>query len=324
MAASLALPAPPLSPRHAGRRRRVHLVATLVLAGVFAGAGLLGVARYANDYWLYRGYPPPRDPSFVKVAGTTQTISVASPALGGRRQRVIVYLPPGYAQHPGRRYPVFYALHGFPGRPDALLLTARLGVVLDVLVTQHRLQPLILVMPSGSTGTFVDKEWANGIGPSQGWETFVARDLVGAIDRGYRTIPSGSARAIGGLSEGGYGALNIALHHPGEFRVIESWSGYTRALNVRSVFGGDPRLLAANSPASQLGSAAPALRRAHTYVWMYSGTRDALRRENAAFAAELARLGIRHRFFTAGGGHNWRIWRAQAGPALLAASRNLR
>jgi S-formylglutathione hydrolase FrmB len=36
-------------------------------------------------------------------------------------------------------------------------------------------------------------------------------------------------RAIGGLSEGGYGAINIALHHPREFSVVESWSGYRAA-----------------------------------------------------------------------------------------------
>ena len=54
-----------------------------------------------------------------------------------------------------------------------------------------------------------------------------------AVDRRYRTIRSGSGRAIGGLSEGGYGALNIGLHHPGRFRVIESWSGYQRADSSR-------------------------------------------------------------------------------------------
>jgi enterochelin esterase-like enzyme len=318
----LALPAPRLS-RGSGPsgRRRVHLIAALILlAVIFSGAGLLGIYRYVNNFSLYRGYAPPKDPSFVKVAGATQTISVASPALGGRTQQVIVYTPPGYQQHPQQHYPVFYVLHGFPGRPDALLLTVRLGVMLDVLMAQHRIQPMILVMPFGSTSTFSDKEWANGIAPNQGWETFVARDLVKAIDHGYRTIPTGAGRAIGGLSEGGYGALNIALHHPGEFRVIESWSGYTQAMNVHSVFGGNPRLLAYNSPAQRLPAVAGALRRAGTFVWFYSGTQDPLRTQNAAFAAELARYGIRYRYFTVGGGHNWRTWRADAGPALLAAA----
>ena len=178
-------------------------------------------------------------------------------------------------------------------------------------------------MPFGSTGTFTDKEWANGVRPHEGWETFVARDLVRTIDARYRTIPTGAGRALGGLSEGGYGALNIGLHHPGEFRVLESWSGYERADNLKSIFGGDRQLLGANSPLDTLASAAPVLRRARTYVWFYSGTTDRLRHQNRDFAAALARAGVAHRFFLVRGGHNWGLWRGQASRALLAASTHL-
>jgi enterochelin esterase-like enzyme len=284
--------------------------------------GAVGVYRYGRNYWLYRGFPPPKDPSFVTTTGTTEDISVASPALGGRSQQVVVYLPPGYTENPTRRYPVLYLLHGFPGRPAAFLLTVRAGVVDDILAAKGR-QPLILVMPFGSTGTFTDKEWANGIRSHEGWETFVARDLVRAIDARYRTIPTGAGRALGGLSEGGYGALNIGLHHPGEFHVLESWSGYERADDLRSIFGGNPQLLAQNSPAETLDAVAPVLRRAHTYVWFYSGTTDRLREQNRAFEAELARLGIPHRFFLVRGGHNWGLWRGEASLALLAAANHL-
>jgi S-formylglutathione hydrolase FrmB len=192
----------------------------------------------------------------------------------------------------------------------------------DILAAKGR-QPLILVMPFGSTGTFTDKEWANGIRAHEGWETFVARDLVRAIDSRYRTIPTGAGRALGGLSEGGYGALNIGLHHPGEFRVLESWSGYEKADNLRSIFGGQPQLLAQNSPLETLDVVAPDLRRMHAYVWFYSGTTDRLRKQNRAFAAELDRLGIAHRFFLVRGGHNWALWRGEASLALLAATTHL-
>ena len=298
------------------------LGATLV-AVLFVAGGALGVYRYVRGYWLYRGFPPPKDPAFVATPGTTETISVRSPALGGRNQQVVVYLPPGYTSDPTRRYPVFYLLHGFPGRPAAFLLTVRAGVVDDILAAQGRTGPLILVMPFGSTGTFTDKEWANGIRPHEGWETFVARDLVRAIDSRYRTIPTGAGRALGGLSEGGYGALNIGLHHPGEFRVLESWSGYERADDLKSIFGGDRQLLDANSPLDTLTSAAPALRRTHTYVWFYSGTTDRLRHQNLDFEAQLARVGIGHRFFLVRGGHNWALWRGEASRAVLAAATHL-
>ena len=308
-------------PAHRTGVLRTALLVLLIAA--FVAPGLLGVGRYLNNFWLYRGYPPPSDPSFVTKAGTTQSISVASAALGGRRQSVIVYLPPGYAQHPSKRYPVFYLLHGFPGRPAAFLQTVRMGVVEDILLAKHKIRPVILVMPFGSTGAFADKEWANGTGRNEGWETFVARDLVGAIDARYRTIRSGNGRALGGLSEGGYGALNIGLHHPGEFKVLESWSGYMRADNVRSIFRSQPRLLALNSPLAELPRRAAGLRAAGTFVWFYSGRRDQLRTQNAIFARALARARIPHRYFLVSGGHNWSLWRGNASLALLAASKRL-
>jgi enterochelin esterase-like enzyme len=259
----------------------------------------------------------------VTQKGTVQRFYFASAALGGRRQPVDVYLPPGYASHPQRRYPVFYLLHGFPGRPGAFLQTVRLGVVEDVLLAKRKAQPVILVMPFGSTGTFTDEEWANGVRPGDGWETFVARDLVRTVDSRYRTIRAGWARALGGLSEGGYGALNIGLHHPGEFRVLESWSGYERAADLRSIFGHEQPLLARNSPLVQLPQDAAALKRAHTYVWFYTGSDDRLRGQNAAFAGELAREHIPYRFFVVRGGHDWALWRGNAADAMLAASRHL-
>jgi enterochelin esterase-like enzyme len=290
----------------------------------FLAIGLIGAYRYVNNYWVYRGFAPPRDAAFVKTHGAVAHIAVASAALGGRRQPVDIYLPPGYSAHPNRRYPVLYLLHGFPGRPAAFLATVRMGVVQDELVALHRARPMILVMPFGSTGSFTDKEWANGVRPHEAWETFVARDVVRAVDARYRTIRSGESRGLAGLSEGGYAALNIAIHHPGEFRVVESWSGYERADRVPSVFGKDRALLKRNSPQLTIHAAARKLRRAHTYIWFYSGTGDRELKQNDRFAHTLARLHLPHRYAVVHGGHNWAIWRGRAVDAYLAASKRLR
>jgi enterochelin esterase-like enzyme len=298
-------------------------LATVSALGIFLAVGSVGAYRYVENYWAYRGFAPPHDAAFVKVRGTAGQIEVASPALGGRRQPVDVYLPPGYRSHPERRYPVAYLLHGFPGRPGAFLATVRMGVVEDELVALHRARPVILVMPFGSTGSFTDKEWANGVGKDAAWETFVARDVVRAVDARYRTIRKGSGRALVGLSEGGYAALNIGIHHPREFHVLESWSGYERADDIAAIFGHRESLLRHNSPSLALPRVASALRRAGTYLWFYSGTDDRFRKQNAAFAHELARLHLPHRFFLVRGGHNWALWRGNAGRALLALSRRI-
>jgi enterochelin esterase-like enzyme len=294
-----------------------------VLALIAISAGVIGTYDYVDNYWLYRGYPAPHDPSFVTRQGTLQRVSVQSPALGGRSQPVEVYLPPGYAPSPAVRYPVFYLLHGFPGRPAAFFQTVRLAVVEDVLLAQHRMRPMILVAPFGSTGTFTDEEWADGVRPHQGWATFVARDLVQAIDHRYRTIRSGSARALGGLSEGGYGALNIGFQNPGEFRVLESWSGYELAADIASIFGGRKDLLRANSPLLTLTDAAPALRASHTFVWFYSGSSDRLLPQNEQLIRLARNLGVSSHFSVLRGGHDWSLWRGHAALALLAASSHL-
>ncbi len=296
----------------------------LLAVAAFGAVGIVGAYRYVDNYWLYRGFSPPGDPAYVKVRGTSLQIDVASPALGGRRQQVDVYLPPGYASHPRRRYPVLYLLHGEPGRPGAFLATVRMGVVEDELVAHRRARPEILVMPYGSTGAFTDKEWANGVRPHEGWETFVARDVVRAIDSRYRTIRASWARGIGGLSEGGYGAINIAIHHPGEFGLVESWSGYETADDLGSIFGHRKSLLVHNTPLDTLAGAAPALRRAHTFFWIYSGSTDRFLPQNQAFATLLARNRLPYRFRIVHGGHNWALWRGNAADSYLAASRHLR
>lgn len=312
------------------RGRRLPRISARWLAPVgvaaflaFVAVGFVGVNSYGQNYWLYRGFPPPHDPAYVTQRGKVEHIKVVSAALGGRNQDVYVYLPPGYADHPARHYPVLYLLHGFPGRPLAFLLTVRMGVVEDELVAKHKAQPLILVMPFGSTGTFTDKEWANGVSPGEDWGTFVSRDVVQAIDAQYRTIPSGSARGIGGLSEGGYGALNIALQHPGEFSVVESWSGYQLAPRNHSIFGGQLEGLVRNSPLDQLRAAAPTLRRVGTYVWFYTGTHDSLVDQNRDFSKALAVARVRHAYIESPGGHNWALWRGMAWRAYLAAAKRL-
>ena len=295
----------------------------IAVLGTFLAVGFVGVNRYGRNYWLYRGFPPPHDPTYVLKQGSVEQIKVMSPALGGRSQSVYIYLPPGYAAHPNKRYPVLYLLHGFPGRPLAFLLTVRMGVVEDELVAKHEAQPLILVMPFGSTGTFTDKEWANGIGTYEGWRTFVSRDVVHAIDAHYRTIAASSGRGIGGLSEGGYGALNIAMHSPQEFSLVESWSGYEEAAHNHSIFGRQLAGLTTNTPLDRLQSVAPTLRRDQTYFWFYSGSDDPLRGQNRDFAMALTAARVPHTYLDLRGGHNWALWRGMARRAYLTAAKRL-
>jgi enterochelin esterase-like enzyme len=305
------------------RRAWARLSAVVMAVGVFGVLGGIGLYRYLEGFWLYRGFPPPKDAAWVKTHGRLETIHVVSRALGGRSQQVLVYLPPGYDSNPQRRYAVLYLLHGTPGGPASMFNTLAAGVIEDELVATRKMQPLILVLPNGSTSFFEDKEWANGIGRGQGWETFLARDVVRAIDRRYRTIPRPAGRAVAGLSEGGYGSLNIGFHHPGLFRVLESWSGYMRADPIGSIFGHSTASLAYNSPLLYLPKIAPVLRRDHVRIWFYVCKHDEFPSENQLFASRLTTHRIPHTFLVVRGGHNWGAWRRYAPAAFVAASRLL-
>ena len=72
-----------------------------------------------------------------------------------------------------------------------------MGIVEDALTARGRAQPLILVLPFGSTGTFTDEEWVNGTGVGNGWTSFVAPDLGRYVGPHYRPLRSPRGRANG-------------------------------------------------------------------------------------------------------------------------------
>jgi enterochelin esterase-like enzyme len=308
---------------------------SVVVIAALAAGGIVGASRYLSTYWLYRGFPAPSVPHSITVHGpvgsrkmpvvlpAVRAITVSSPALGGYADHVYVVLPPGYASHPGQRYPVLYLLHGFPGQPVQFLNVGQVVTTEARLVAAGRMKPVILVMPTGTRSFLADEEWANGIQRGNKWETFVAQDLVRAIDARYRTIASARGRGIAGLSEGGYAALNIGLHHPGEFGLLESWSGYMMASRMPAVFGHSQRVLDYNSPAKWVPAVAAQVRANRTFIWFYSGASDSLSAQNRAFAAELSGLGVAHHFFESPGRHNWQLWRGLMPQALITASGHL-
>jgi enterochelin esterase-like enzyme len=133
-----------------------------------------------------------------------------------------VYLPPDYLNSTGTHYPVLYMLHGAGGNytewSDSFLPEQ-----VDRMIVSGEIQPMIVVMPDDGESTY----WANwDNGPR--WGDYVSEDVVTTIDLRYRTQPSAAGRAIGGLSMGGLGALNLAFQHPDVFGVVGSHSPSVR------------------------------------------------------------------------------------------------
>ena len=76
---------------------------------------------------------------------------------------------------------------------------------------------------------------------------------------------------IAGLSAGGFGAVDIALHRPELFGAAESWSGYFRPLDDDPFKGASKATLAANNPMQLVRRDAAALRHAHLRLFLSTG-----------------------------------------------------
>lgn len=268
-------------------------------------------------------WPAPRgaagDPP--RLSGSLTSLSVTSPALG-RAERTLVYLPPGY-DGGSRRYPLVILLHGVPGQPEDFV---RQGLVsrIDALVHRRTIPPVIVAMPVGGDRPADDNEWADSTrSSSERWETFVAHDLVLALDRRFRLIPARAARAIAGVSMGGFGAVNIALHHRSEFAAVGSWSGYFSS-NTPSVHAPGSAGWVRDSPQRYVGAMRPSLAAWHPAISFYVGALDRFRAENVRLAATLSRLGVEHRFrVVPGAGHTWTLWAAQVDAEMSFLVRSL-
>jgi len=134
-----------------------------------------------------------------------------------------VYLPPDYLQAPQRHYPVLYMLHGAGGNytewTDSFLPEQA-----DRMMVAHEIPSLIIVMPDDGGQTY----WANWGEGGPRWGDYLTEDVVSTIDQRYRTLPNAASRAIGGLSMGGLGALNLAFQHPDVFGVVGAHSPSVR------------------------------------------------------------------------------------------------
>ncbi|MEM9638424.1 MAG: alpha/beta fold hydrolase, partial [Pseudomonadota bacterium] len=119
---------------------------------------------------------------------------------------------------PDRRFPVLYLLHGI--FDDYGVWIEHFGVpeMLDRLIAQETLPELIVVMPNAGNrygGGYYRNSTVSGH-----WADYIADNLVTYVDTRFRTLPTADSRAVVGHSMGGYGALNLAIQHPGVFSVV--------------------------------------------------------------------------------------------------------
>lgn len=342
--------------RQVSRHFLRHRMRPLVLALALAACGRAPAPARASV--VAPAPPPVTTPAAPAARGELRTATLWSPSLGVAKA-YRVWLPPGYARDTARRYPVAFYLHGLFGAETDWTEQGALAATLDSM-SAAGLTPMLVVMPDGddswytTSNALVDAaacRRAKGARadadcvPWWRYDEYVARDLVRHVDSAYRTVATRDARALAGLSMGGYGAVTLALRYPDVFATAASHSGVLSPMydgpapfvaparyattparlrekwarfwsSMGPAFGRDTVAWHAREPvrlverARAAGTPIPAL-------WFDAGRDDALViDQNRAFAWELDRLGVAHEWHERDGKHDWRYWRTNAPHSL--------
>lgn len=304
---------------------------------------------------------PPEAPPAPVAKGTVKTEKFKSAALGVEKQ-YLVYLPHGYDTDTSKRYPVFYYLHGLGGNETNWVELGKLNEAADQLGLQA-----IVVMPDGDDGFYVDglakadydacmKDGTGLFIPqkqnkhdtcvrARRYETYITKDLVGHVDATYRTIAKRDARAIAGLSMGGFGALMLSLRHPDEFAAAAShsgvdsliymgpfpykpgatvermtdvklWGGPFVEINrwMRGLFGDDVKHWIEYDPTTLIDKVKPN----QIALYLDCGTEDGFALNNGATWLHdlLTAKKWDHAFFVGPGGHDFNFWKPRVPESL--------
>ncbi len=215
-------------------------------------------------------------------------------------------------------FAAFYLLHGLSDDYTIWLRRTRI----ELYAAKY---PMVVVMPDGFRGFYTN----NATGPN--YFDYHTRDLINTIERTFPVKAEQSARCVGGLSMGGYGALRLALGAPGLFTSANSHSGALMAGSRKSpperfadalqIFGPSPAgtehdLIQLAARCNADGNL-PAIK-------IDCGTGDFLLNDNREFHQELNRQSISHEYTEYPGGHEWDYWDNHVRDALEFHARALK
>lgn len=306
--------------------------------------------------------PEPSAPAATASPARVVEGSFASAALGVDK-RYLVWLPPGYDSAPTRRWPVVYMLHGLGGNERNWVE----GGKLDEAAAAVGLAAIV-VMPDGDASFYVDavapadpacagnpfarrEPAADYCVPRRAYERYIVDDLLAHVDATYRTIARRDGRGIGGLSMGGFGALQLALRHRDRFAAAASHSGVDALLYVgphpyqagavelvtevgqwgqgmepfgayvRGLFGPDLARWQAHDPAHLVGT----LTAGELALYLDCGTEDVFALHDGAQYLHdlLTARGITHDWYLGPGRHDFSFWRERIDDSLTFFDRSL-
>lgn len=219
-------------------------------------------------------------------------------AVAGDERDYLVYTPPGYDPRRTEAYPALYLLHGFSDDARAWTEVGRADVILDNLIAEGRVQPMVVVMPLGyGTMEIVDiARRGQEFRPEVGRKNFVlfqevlVRETLPRVEEDYHVRRERDGRAVAGLSMGGEEALRAGLSRPELFGWVGAFSAAgpegRLADTLHRPDAGQPRLL-----------------------WLTCGREDELFPVNRRIHEWLTKRGMAHEWVETTGVHTWLVWR---------------
>ncbi|MBO2454221.1 enterochelin esterase [Actinomadura barringtoniae] len=148
--------------------------------------------------------------------------------LGDPHERPLwVYVPPGYDDDPGRRYPVVYVIQGFTGHlmmwRNRMPFRRPFPELADEVFATDEAPPALVVYVDAWTA-YGGSQFLDSAGTGR-YHSYLCDEVVPWVDANYRTLAEPGHRAITGKSSGGYGAMITPMLRPDLFGAFATHSG---------------------------------------------------------------------------------------------------
>jgi len=238
--------------------------------------------------------------------GNVASVRYVAKALGNARREMFVYTPPGY-EKVNAKYPVLYLIHGGGDTAASWPTVGRAGDILDNLLAEQKIRPMIVVMPSGWTPT--GGQVMTSDATKDPFNDEMIKDIIPHIQANYRTLATPEGRALSGLSMGGIQTLNVGLHNLGTFRYLAVMSSGWTSEGDRDAFY--------KAEAAKI----PTYDKQLKMFWWGWGETDIARPNSLLVIEKLKSLGVKNmETMETPGGHewvNWRIYLHEIAPKLF-------
>jgi enterochelin esterase-like enzyme len=161
-----------------------------------------------------------------------------------------VYTPPGYSKD--QKYPVLYLIHGAGQNERVWVQSGRAHVILDNLIADKKIVPMIAVFPNGDASTNAAAAGAGarrggaygatnapgaapgrrgggrgmmGDGVGKNFENDLLKDIIPYVESHYSVHADAQHRALAGLSLGGMQTRSIGPVNSDKFSYLGVFSG---------------------------------------------------------------------------------------------------